>query len=282
MDLYTAFEKQKKPFFAASGFLFIAVIGVIDYLSGYELAFSVFYLIPVALLAWAVGMWPGLIGSLAGALVWGFVDVTAGHVYSNAFIVYWNGAMRFLTYAVMTLLLSLLKESIRHEREQSRIDYLTQAVNSRYFLEILKSEIDRCRRYGRPFTLAYLDLDNFKTVNDSLGHAMGDTVLCTAVTVIRDNVRSTDTVARLGGDEFAILLPETDPEAARTAIRKIHSSLRAAMGGAGLPVTASIGSFTCVDAAWDVDECIKQADDLMYAAKAKGKDTVVFSSPPSS
>ena len=197
-------------------------------------------------------MWPGLIGSLAGAFVWGFVDVTSGHVSSNAFIFYWNGAMRFLTYAVMTLLLSFLKGSIRHEREQSRIDHLTQAVNSRSFLEILKAEINRCRRYGRPFTLAYLDLDNFKAVNDSLGHATGDTVLCTAVTVIRDNVRSTDTVARLGGDEFAILLP----------------------------ITASIGSLTCVDAAWDVDECIRQVDNLMYAAKAKGKNTVDSSSSP--
>jgi diguanylate cyclase (GGDEF)-like protein len=98
------------------------------------------------------------------------------------------------------------------------------------------------------------------------------------VTVIKDNKRSTDTVARLGGDEFAILLPETDLEAARTAILKIHSSLLAAMGGTGWPVTASVGSFTCVDAARDVDECIRLADDLMYEAKAKGKNTVVFSS----
>ena len=282
MDLYTAFEKIKKPFLLASGFFLIAVIGAIDYLSGYELGVSVFYLIPIALLAWAAGMWPGLIGSLAGAFVWGFVDVKSGHVYSSTFIMYWNGATRFVIYAVMTLLLSFLKESIRHEREQSRIDYLTQAANTRSFLEILRIEIDRCRRYGRPFTLAYLDLDNFKEVNDSLGHTTGDTVLCTVVTVIRDNMRSTDTVARLGGDEFAILLPETDLEAARKAILKIHSGLLAAMDGTGWPVTASVGSLTCVDAAWDVDECIRQADDLMYAAKAKGKNTVVFSSSTSS
>ena len=262
---------------AVVGFLLMAVLGVGDYATGYELAFSVFYLAPVALLAWASGMWPGLIGSLAAAFVWGFVDVSSGHVYSSALIIYWNGAMRFLTFGVMTLLLSFLKESIRHEREQSRVDYLTQAANARSFLEILKNEIDRSRRYARSFTLAYLDLDNFKHVNDTLGHNTGDTVLRTVVTVIKGHMRRTDTVARLGGDEFAILLPETDLEAARTAILKIHTSLLAAMDGTTWPVTASIGSLTCVDPAYDVDECIRQADDLMYTAKAKGKNTVVFS-----
>jgi diguanylate cyclase (GGDEF)-like protein len=282
VDLFAALERMKKPFLLAAGFLLIAVIGAIDYLTGYELGVSAFYLIPVALLAWGAGMWPGLIGSLAGALVWGFVDMKSGHIYSSTFIIYWNGATRLVIFAVMSLLLSFLKQSIRHEREQSRIDYLTQAVNTRSFLETLESEIDRSRRYGRPFTLAYLDLDNFKHVNDSLGHNEGDTVLRTVVAVIKDHMRSTDTVARLGGDEFAILLPETNLEAARTAISKIHASILAAMDGTGWPVTASIGSLTCVAAASDVDECIRQADDLMYAAKAKGKNGVVFALSASS
>jgi diguanylate cyclase (GGDEF)-like protein len=141
----------------------------------------------------------------------------------------------------------------------------------------LSAELDRSRRYKRPFTLAYIDLDNFKIVNDSLGHGAGDEVLQTVVAVMREQIRRTDVVARLGGDEFALLLPETDLDAAHIAIEKIRSSLLLKMSERHWPVTASIGSLTCRDAQLSVDQLIKQADDLMYVAKSIGKNTASFS-----
>lgn len=86
-------------------------------------------------------------------------------------------------------------------------------------------EIDRLHRYGRPFTVAYIDLDNFKAVNDQFGHAIGDRVLCTVVSSLKKYMRKTDVCARLGGDEFALLLPETDHEFARLVISKIQGEL---------------------------------------------------------
>ena len=110
-------------------------------------------------------------------------------------------------------------------RASSRSDPLTGVANSRVFLELLKREIARARRYKRPLTLAYLDLDNFKSVNDILGHAMGDKVLQTVVSTVNANIRVTDVVGRLGGDEFVLLLPETDMQGARSGRSCVRSEV---------------------------------------------------------
>ncbi len=99
------------------------------------------------------------------------------------------------------------------------IDLLTGAVNSRFFHDLATMEIDRSRRYERPFTVVFIDLDNFKTVNDPFGHSAGDRVLRAMVSSARKHLRKTDVLARLGGDEFGLLLYETDEESARIAAR---------------------------------------------------------------
>jgi diguanylate cyclase (GGDEF)-like protein len=188
--------------------------------------------------------------------------------------------MRFLTFALFSILLSFLKESIVRLDASSRTDPLTGIANSRAFLELLKGEIERARRYHRPLTLAYLDIDNFKSVNDAFGHATGDRLLQTVVSTIITNVRVTDLLARLGGDEFALLLPETDMKAARSVIDKIRSGIVRQMASLEWSITLSIGSQTSLDARLGADELIKKADDLMYEAKSKGKNTASFSSLP--
>ena len=115
---------------------------------------------------------------------------------------------------IFTLLLSSLKRALDRERELSGTDVLTGIRNARSFREVLGAEIERSKRFQRPFTVAYLDLDNFKTVNDCHGHEHGDELLRLVGNTILTGIRKTDTVARLGGDEFALLLPETEYEAA--------------------------------------------------------------------
>ena len=259
------------------GFCLIFAIGVIDYATGYELSLSLFYLIPVSLLAWTTGRWFGLLGALISACVWVFADLMAGERYSRLFYVFWHIVTRASLLGTSALLFSALRKSIEHEKALARIDHLTGAANTRSFQEMLRSEIERSRRYKRPFTLAYIDLDNFKIINDSFGHSTGDLLLQTVVTVIKSHARSTDMVARLGGDEFALLLPEADEKAAQTAITKTRESLVLEMGRRGWPVTVSIGALTCVDTSLGADELLKQVDDLMYSAKIKGKNSISFS-----
>jgi diguanylate cyclase (GGDEF)-like protein len=254
----------------------ITVIGVLDYVTSDELSFSLFYFLPISLLAWK-GRWLGLAGSIVSAVVWSVANIESGLIYSSLFVAFWNSIARFLTFAIMTFLVSAIAESNARLEKMARTDPLTGAANSRSFLELLDREIERTRRYGRSFTLCYLDLDNFKTINDSLGHSVGDVVLQTLVSCVRGHIRVSDVVARLGGDEFAILLPETDQSFALVAIDKIRSVIKSTMMSKGWPITMSIGSLSCPNTRFGAEQLIKLADELMYQAKSKGKDTAVFS-----
>jgi diguanylate cyclase (GGDEF)-like protein len=260
-----------------ASFLLMAIIGGMDFLTGYEMAFSVFYLLPISLLAWAGGRWLGLGGALLGAAIWGVVDHESGHVYSHPLYFYWNTGMRALLFVGMSLVISTLKKSLEQERALARIDHLTGAFNTRSFIQILQAEVDRSHRYERPFTVAYMDLDKFKSVNDTLGHSAGDALLRAVVDLTRRHMRSTDSIARLGGDEFALLFPETDQAAARSAISKMQSTFVGEMEKRGWPVTVSIGCLTLGKTELTVEEIIRKADNLMYAAKMGGRSSARFS-----
>jgi diguanylate cyclase (GGDEF)-like protein len=255
----------------------LAAIAALDYITGNETGFSFFYLMPVGLVAWVNGRWPGLGAAVVAAGVWAFIDDAAGHRYTHPLYLLWNAGTRLLVFASMALVLSALRRALQEERVLSRIDHLTGALNARSFLATVQAEIDRSRRYGRPFSLAYIDVDNFKSVNDTLGHAAGDELLRGVVLSIREQLRTTDVVSRLGGDEFAILLPETDQPAAEAAIAKIRANLDARLHGRTSPITLSIGCVTHAGTGLLADDLIKEADALMYRAKQGGKNAASFS-----
>ena len=257
--------------------ILVGVIGAADYLTGSEIAFSIFYLIPISLVTWHVGRRAGLPISFLSALIWLICDRAASPHAINMIIGYWNGLVRLGFFIVQTLLLSSLKKTLEREKKLSRTDSLTETGNSRYFVEILRNEMERSRRSARSFTVVYMDIDDFKTVNDRLGHLQGDLVLQLLAGVLRRNLRRIDTVARLGGDEFGLLLPETEQEAAEKILERIRETLSAEMEKTQWPVTVSIGAATFVRSGHTVDEAIKIADDLMYSVKNLGKNGVKYS-----
>jgi len=172
--------------------------------------------------------------------------------------------------------LSRLLTVLEHEREIAHKDYLTGALNSLFFYNVLQMEINRSLRYKNLFTIAYIDLDNIKTVNDEFGHATGDEVLCFVVNQIKNSLRKVDVVARLGGDEFALLMPETNQKSAQVVLSKLQHNILAGMQKNNWPVTLSIGVLTCIDTPPTANEAIKKVDDLMYSVKKSSKNNIKY------
>ena len=276
MNAGNFFEKRSKPFWVTTGMLFIIVLGAIDYFSGYEISFSLFYLIPIFLVVWFVDERAGLVLSCVSAITWLIADYAAGLKYSHPSIYIWNTLLRLGFYFVVTWLGSTLKKAYKVNQELARKDYVTGATSVRYFYELARIEISRSQRYGLPLSLAYIDLDNFKAVNDRLGHSAGDRVLREMTETVCGQIRPSDTFARLGGDEFALFMPETGCDAAARIVDRLHSSLEDEMLKNGWMVTFSLGVVTYKEVPKTVDEMVKVADSAMYTVKTDGKNGVNY------
>jgi diguanylate cyclase (GGDEF)-like protein len=275
LNLLENIEKQNKSFIIAIGYIIIGVLGIIDTLTGKELDFSLFYVIPILIVTWHTGLGLGIVFSLISALVWLLSDVLSGNVTLLS-IYAWNTLTRLGFFLTIAFLLSRLLTVLEHEREIAHKDYLTGALNSLFFYNVLQMEINRSLRYKNLFTIAYIDLDNIKTVNDEFGHATGDEVLCFVVNQIKNSLRKVDVVARLGGDEFALLMPETNQKSAQVVLSKLQHNILAGMQKNNWPVTLSIGVLTCIDTPPTANEAIKKVDDLMYSVKKSSKNNIKY------
>jgi diguanylate cyclase (GGDEF)-like protein len=258
------------------GSVMVLLVGILNHIAGPELSSTVFYLIPIALITWFTKRSIGFILSMLSALTWLIVDLSSGATYSFSDIPYWNGVARLSSFFILTFILSALKNTLKQEKEFSRIDFLTGIRNRRYFIELVNMEINRARRYEHPFTMVCIDLDNFKTVNDCFGHSTGDILLRLVARTIQENIRVTDTVARLGGDEFAILLPETGRNIAEVMMQKVQKINLDILRKHGWPVTLSIGVVTFMSPPSTVDETLRISDQLMYNAKNNGKNSIRY------
>jgi len=256
----------------------IVLVGLMDYATGYEMSFSLFYLGPVALAAWYAGRRNAIAIAILAAGVWLSADTAAGHPYSHPLITMWELLVRLGVFLMLGLSLVALRAALNRERDLARTDVLTGLSTRRAFEEQLEHDLKLVQRRHSSLTLAFLDLDDFKHVNDSYGHAEGDRVLRITGRVLMDSTREADTVARLGGDEFVLVLPDTNPHGAAEAISKIRRDLRLSLA-AGAPkamVTFSVGVITFLEAPQSKEEALKTADALMYAAKHRGKGTALF------
>ena len=277
MGRLEAIENKGTLFWVVVGIVLVAIIGAADALTGREVSFSLFYLLPIVAVTWFAGRNAGLGMSLLAAAVWFGAEWVDGQAYSQPIIRYWNAGVRLAIFAIVTLLLPALK-ALETEKEVARVDPLTGAANRRHLFEVLHAEVDRARRYKRPFSLAYFDLDGFKAVNDLSGHAVGDRILRAVVSRAKHVLRKTDFLARLGGDEFLVLLPEIGEESVRVTVQKLQAALLEEVRLGGWPVTFSIGALTYHGGAATADDLVRRADELMYAVKHGSKDAISFGS----
>ena len=278
--LETRPEGRPKAGALGASMALLLVIAVADYFSGYEIQISVVYLIPIFYASTRVGKPAGMAVALLGVVLGIGGDLLAGEHYSSPTVLGVVIVLRVALFLVFVEVVAALRHAIDREKESARTDPLTGVSNRRHFFELTAATLAFARRYRRPLTVAYLDLDSFKDINDRLGHQAGDEVLRTVAHAIRNRLRVTDVVGRLGGDEFAICLPETGAEAAATVLGHLREDCTSALPEARRSVTISMGMVTYAYPPATVDELLERTDTMLYAAKREGKNRLVHEIVP--
>jgi diguanylate cyclase (GGDEF)-like protein len=176
----------------------------------------------------------------------------------------------FVLSSGLLLFLLLNEHLVLGYQAEAMRDFVAGTLNRRGIEQILEAEVERCRRHGEPLSLALLDIDHFKRLNDTQGHAAGDLALVQVANLIRDNLRPYDQVGRYGGDEFLLLLPSTTAERAEMILNRIRERL---MRDHTLRCTLSAG-LTAMTPHDDMSSLLARADGALYAAKTDGRDCV--------
>jgi diguanylate cyclase (GGDEF)-like protein len=274
MNLTGFFKKKSRLFSIILSFALIGIVGYVDYVTGREISFAIFYLIPICYITWYTGLQPGILASIVSALTWFFDEYTGTDLSVYPAIPYWNAAGMLGFFLVITYLLAELKEALEKDKKMAGTDYLTGAANLRSFTEMVNNEIGRGGKKEHPFSVAYVDIDNLKKFNGALGRSTGDELLRLVVKTIKSTIRKTDTITRLGGDEFVILMPETKCAHADAVVAKVKENLLQAMQMNNWPVTFSIGVVTFVTPPESVDDLIRTVDAIMINTKNSGKNEI--------
>jgi diguanylate cyclase (GGDEF)-like protein len=272
----TTVSLRERLVLLAGGGAWIALTGVLDYVTGVEYRVFPLYLLPICLVAWRLGYPSTLAAAWFSAATWLVSNYVGGLTYSSHTVWVVNTITQGLSFTIVGVLVVVSRRAFALANTRSRTDDLTGLLNTRAFSAEAPRMIALCDRHGRPVTVAYLDLDHFKQVNDRFGHARGDQVLATVAAALRDAGRDTDIVARLGGDEFALLLPETDATGAAIVLERVRAGVIHSLRDEQIRVTVSIGAVTGEPGHRQVDELLKLADANLYDAKARGKDCVIL------
>jgi diguanylate cyclase (GGDEF)-like protein len=258
----------------ALALVIVTIVGIADELSGADVAFTLLYLLPVSFAAWFLGSLGGFAIAVASAVAWWAAGVATRSYAPPTSVQVLNFGLQLAVFAWMAALLAVLRDRVTREAALARTDVLTGLFNRRGFLEGGAREIARSARTGRPLTLALIDVDGFKEVNDLRGHEAGDDLLVLLASALRGATRAVDVCARLGGDEFAVLLPETEATSVDAVLDRVRLVLAEAAVENESPVTVSLGAATFSRPPASVDEMMRVADRMLYEVKAAGRNDV--------
>jgi diguanylate cyclase (GGDEF)-like protein len=234
------------------------------------------YFLPLVWVAWRCSVELTMMMSVMVSLIWALSMYAGGREYAAVWIWGFNVVTQAIAFVVVGYLVNQLRAALLREMLLSRTDSLTGLSNSRAFYEQADAMLALCRRRGWPVSVAFLDLDHFKRINDVYGHARGDQLLRHVADVLTINLRDSDLKARIGGDEFVLLLPDTDRAGAEQVLLKLLQGFGQSAHLVDTHVTPSIGVVCAMDAPSDLEIMIRAADDLMYDVKAGGRNAIRF------
>lgn len=228
------------------------------------------------LAAWFLGRLPGYISSLGASLV--ITQIIPEQAPANAPLagVIWMVVSRPVITMLAAHLVSQLKTVLDREMSMARQDPLTGVNNRLAFEEKAARAVRRAKLRRQPLTVAFIDCDNFKDVNDRYGHEVGDDLLKVIGQTLLKSVRPTDLVARIGGDEFAVIFNDATGSSAHLAVRRLKQVLNEELHSKGYDVTLSIGVATFNSVPEGLKDLTRVADRLQYSAKKTGKNAVIY------
>lgn len=253
------------------GVLGVLLVAAADAALGFEVSLVALHMLPVLLVTWYASPRWGLFILVLTTLLGILSNLYVAPPAVTPLYRYLDLASDFAAMAILIFVLSRLRDAYRSAKRQARIDTLSGCLNRSGFHEQLQAEVGRQKRYGRVFSLLYLDVDDFRAVNDRQGHQAGDALLAELGRSLRARLRSTDSAGRLGGDQFGILLREADSKAAEQAAAQLKQELERTARGHHWPVGFSIGVLCFSRPPVDADEALRMADALMSEAKKGGK-----------
>ena len=274
--IFNYLDKRKPRFIWLLSVFAIASICVVNYLVKDHVDLRLLFVMPVLLASWYGSRKTGTTMALLTAIVLLATNYSLGFYEINNISVAYDILVNLFVYLFISTILTKFKRVYGVEKDAADTDTLTGANSSRKFYSELANEIVRSRRYRHIISIAYIDVDNFKIINDKLGHPIGDELLIRVSECLLQSLRATDVVARLGGDEFVCLLPETGQDEAKTALLKAEKALKRSMEKYGWDVSFSVGVVTFETLPDDVGQAVKLADDLMYQVKTGNKNDIAY------
>lgn len=250
----------------------VAAVAVVDYATAGRFPLEVFYVPGVLLAGWRSGLSWGIPTAVACSVLPALVDVWAGGVARREALI--DAAVHAVFFASLAVVAARLRSAYAHQRHLATTDWLTGLPNSRALRDAAPRLLAEARRRGCPLAVAMLDCDNFKAINDALGHHAGDDALRHFAAALTAPLRGCDLAARVGGDEFAILLPDCDAQQARRIFDDVRNWLQSAAAAPAMRITASIGVAVFTQAPEHLETALRAADALMYQIKASTKNNV--------
>ena len=232
-------------------------------------------LLPVVIASWYGNLFTGLSVSFITALA-----ILVSYDHALLALPTTDAVYTALVYLSALSILSILIDNFsavfKVEEAAAEHDHLTGLLNTRGLTSLLEEEIARTKRYRHPFTIAYIDIDNFKVINDSKGHCAGDAILCKLAKIITTSFRESDYIGRIGGDEFVCLLPETKQPDAKVVFDKLQRNLSMAFCNEDTVITFSIGVVTFESAPPSTQTALALVDKVMYRVKKLNKNDAAF------
>jgi len=266
--LISWYEGQRFGVAVAGAAFLLSLLVTVDGLLGFEPAFRILYVVPLWFATRLGGRTAGFLLVILGTWVGTTIDLRGNYAMTT---VVSSGLLHFFALGVLMFAIAKIEESLWSARKQAMHDPLTGLLNRRALKMFGGEAFARTQIMHKPLTAVVIDCDDFKKLNDEMGHRAGDHALQILARALDAETRDTDVIARIGGDEFVLLLPGSDAEEARGVMARVSINFDQRILDAGYGTSLSVGLASMDEGDGGIEDLLSRADEQMYFDKAKKK-----------